>query len=304
MDSKQLNAALQESPPPESSKSPIENALELTTLFDIGPVSDAHPPTSKSLTDAGNQGYFHKYQVSNAPRCPRWPRSRPPPPPPPGEADMIRECWHPPASRGVFGGVVIAQSLVAAQATIPPPSPSNGKAAFLIHSMHCYFVMPGVATIPILYHVERVREGRSFMTRTVQARQRGQCIFTTTCSFVREVEGQETLDHEWEIPEGAIDALEKMLQRDGNEADVERGQVDRQGQGVYVVKPLPISNRESFCRCPTPTTLLGSWAAYLRVDRCFGASYQKASVLGPCPRNHLRGWRAESPSRRSGLHVG
>lgn len=239
MDSKLLREALQESPPPESSKSPMENALELTTLSDIGPVSDAHSPISNSLTDPGTKDIFtntrlemlHAATVGLPPRV---------------EADMIRECWHPPASRGVFGGAVIAQSLVAAQATIPPPSPSNGNAAFLIHSMHCYFIMPGVSTIPILYHVERVREGRSFMTRTVQARQRGKCIFTTTCSFVREDEGQETLDHGWEIPEGAINALEKMLERGGNEADIERGQVNRKGQGLYVVRPLPIFNRESF----------------------------------------------------------
>lgn len=54
-----------------------------------------------------------------------------------------------------------------------------------IHSMHCYFILAGNPLIPVIYHVERVRSGRSFATRTVQARQRGQCIFTTTCSFVR-----------------------------------------------------------------------------------------------------------------------
>lgn len=54
---------------------------------------------------------------------------------------------------------------------------------FAVHSMHCYFVLAGDSEIPILYHVERVRDGRSFVTRTVQARQRGRPIFTTTLSF-------------------------------------------------------------------------------------------------------------------------
>jgi acyl-CoA thioesterase 8 len=55
--------------------------------------------------------------------------------------------------------------------------------------MHCYFVLAGDAEIPVLYHVEHVREGRSYATRTVQARQKGKCIFTTTMSFVRENSG-------------------------------------------------------------------------------------------------------------------
>lgn len=125
------------------------------------------------------------------------------------------EIWHPPNARGVFGGAVIAHCLIAAQKTIPPPSPANGNASFLIHSMHCYFVLAGDSTVPILYHVERVREGKSFMTRTVQARQKGKSIFTTTCSFMREgSEGEKVLEHEWPMPEGPVEVLEEMLKKD------------------------------------------------------------------------------------------
>jgi acyl-CoA thioesterase 8 len=92
-----------------------------------------------------------------------------------------RPLWHPPGARGIFGGAAIAQCLAAAQATIPQD--------FTIHSMHCYFVLAGNSSIPILYHVERVRDGKSFATRTVQARQRGRPIFTTTMSFAREGSG-------------------------------------------------------------------------------------------------------------------
>lgn len=57
---------------------------------------------------------------------------------------------------------------------------------FTVHSCHCYFLLAGSGELPILFHVEKVRDGRSFATRTVQARQTGRCIFTTTISFVRE----------------------------------------------------------------------------------------------------------------------
>jgi len=76
---------------------------------------------------------------------------------------------------------VIAQCLAAAQLTVP----SN----FTVHSMHCYFVLAGDSEIPVMYYVEHIREGKSFATRTVQAKQRGKAIFTTTMSFVRENSG-------------------------------------------------------------------------------------------------------------------
>lgn len=105
-----------------------------------------------------------------------------------------RPLWHPPGARGIFGGAAIAQCLSAAQFTIPAHE-------YTVHSMHCYFVLAGNSEIPILYHVERVRDGRSFITRTVQARQRGRCIFTTTISFMRTGSGGErTVDHASKMP--------------------------------------------------------------------------------------------------------
>ncbi|TPX19358.1 hypothetical protein DIZ76_017147 [Coccidioides immitis] len=106
-----------------------------------------------------------------------------------------RPLWHPPGARGIYGGSAIAQCLAAAQLTVPPD--------FLPHSMHCYFVLSGDSSLPILYHVERVRDGKSFATRTVQARQQGRPIFTTTLSFDREGSGGEHLvKHETPIPKG------------------------------------------------------------------------------------------------------
>lgn len=102
--------------------------------------------------------------------------------------------WHPPGARGIFGGAIIAQCLAAAQRTIPVD--------FNIHSMHCYFVLAGDSEIPVIYHVEHVREGRSFATRTVQARQRGKVIFTTTLSFVKmNSAGKRKVEHAFAMPE-------------------------------------------------------------------------------------------------------
>lgn len=105
-----------------------------------------------------------------------------------------RPQWTPPGARGIYGGSVIAQCLAAAQRTVAQ--------GFLPHSCHCYFILAGSSGLPILFHVERVRDGRSFATRTVQAKQRGRCIFTTTISFAKEDnEGKRTVEHAAALPD-------------------------------------------------------------------------------------------------------
>lgn len=105
-----------------------------------------------------------------------------------------RPLWLPPGARGIFGGAAIAQTLSAAQKTVDDD--------FTVHSMHCYFVLAGNAELPLIYHVERVRSGKSFATRTVQARQRGRVIFTTTMSFVRQNSGgKELVEHAYPMPD-------------------------------------------------------------------------------------------------------
>ncbi len=69
----------------------------------------------------------------------------------------------------VFGGQVIAQALVAAQRTV--------EHTRLVHSLHCYFMLGGDPSIPIVYEVDRIRDGGSFTTRRVAAIQRGRAIF-------------------------------------------------------------------------------------------------------------------------------
>jgi len=83
----------------------------------------------------------------------------------------------------VFGGQVAGQALVAAGRTVPEDRP--------VHSLHAYFIRPGDPTVPLIYLVDRVRDGRSFTTRRVSAVQHVQTIFTLSASFHRREPGVE-----------------------------------------------------------------------------------------------------------------
>ena len=78
----------------------------------------------------------------------------------------------------LYGGQAVTQALMAAHATLSPASPD-----LHVHSLHGYFILAGNPAIPILFEVERVRDGRSFATRTVKAIQENRCIFQMTASF-------------------------------------------------------------------------------------------------------------------------
>jgi acyl-CoA thioesterase-2 len=78
-------------------------------------------------------------------------------------------------ARQVYGGQAIAQALVATQRTAPPDR--------LAHSLHAYFVLAGDPRKPIIFHVERVRDGKSFTTRRCVATQKGDAIFSIEVSF-------------------------------------------------------------------------------------------------------------------------
>jgi acyl-CoA thioesterase II len=75
----------------------------------------------------------------------------------------------------VFGGQVAGQALVAAGRTVPADRP--------VHSLHAYFIRPGDPAVPLVYIVDRVRDGKSFTTRRVAAIQHGKTIFTLSASF-------------------------------------------------------------------------------------------------------------------------
>lgn len=83
--------------------------------------------------------------------------------------------------RQLFGGQVLGQALSAASRTVEPERP--------VHSLHGYFLRPGDASLPVVYTVDRVRDGGSFTTRRVVAIQKGQSIFTMMASFHGEEPG-------------------------------------------------------------------------------------------------------------------
>jgi len=88
----------------------------------------------------------------------------------------------------VFGGQVIGQALVAATRTVEGTLP---------HSLHAYFLLAGDPKVPIIYEVDRIRDGKSFATRRVVAIQHGRAIFSMSVSFHVEEDG---LDHQMKMP--------------------------------------------------------------------------------------------------------
>jgi acyl-CoA thioesterase II len=92
----------------------------------------------------------------------------------------------------VFGGQVAGQALVAAGRTVPADRP--------VHSLHAYFIRPGDPTAPLIYLVERVRDGRSFTTRRVSVVQHGKTIFTLSASFHHSEPGVEHAEPMPDVP--------------------------------------------------------------------------------------------------------
>ena len=96
----------------------------------------------------------------------------------------------------VFGGQVAGQALVAAARTVDA---DDGA----VHSLHAYFLRPGDPTVPILYEVDRIRDGRSFTTRRVVAIQHGKAIFNLQRRFHAAEPG---IEHQAPMPDDVPDA--------------------------------------------------------------------------------------------------
>jgi DNA helicase-2/ATP-dependent DNA helicase PcrA len=103
----------------------------------------------------------------------------------------------------VFGGQVAGQALVAAGRTVPADRP--------VHSLHAYFIRPGDPAVPLVYTVDRVRDGRSFTTRRVSAIQHGRVIFTLSASFHHPEPGPEHADPMPDVP--PPEAIERNSER-------------------------------------------------------------------------------------------
>src|SRR6267142_6122170 len=107
------------------------------------------------------------------------------------EVNLFRGRSPQDAWQRVFGGQVVGQALVAACRTVDvsvrPP-----------HSLHAYFLLPGDPKVPIIYEVDRIRDGKSFATRRVIAIQHGQAIFSMAVSFHRDEPG---MAHQAKMPD-------------------------------------------------------------------------------------------------------
>ncbi len=123
----------------------------------------------------------------------------------------------------VFGGQVAAQSLMAAGRTVETGRP---------HSLHAYFLRPGDPTVPILYEVDRIRDGRSFTTRRVVAIQHGRAIFNLSASFHVDEPG---LTHQFPMPE--------VPDPDELDSLADRLEPYRETLGDWFAKPHPIDQR-------------------------------------------------------------
>lgn len=146
------------------------------------------------------------------------------------DEDLFRGRSEDPGWGRLYGGHVLAQALSAAQQTV--------SADRRVHSVHGYFLLSGDVTIPVIYDVDRIRDGGSFTTRRVVAKQRGRAIFHLSASFQTLEEG---FEHQDEMPEVvSADAL-------GPEADI----FAKRAPGPFDFRPVvPIDNPISPAKRP------------------------------------------------------
>jgi acyl-CoA thioesterase II len=160
------------------------------------------------------------------------------------EVNMFRGTTPPEERFRIFGGQVIAQALLAAYKTI------DGR---VCHSLQSYFIRPGDPNVPVLYQVERSRDGKSFTTRRVIAIQKGEQIFNLACSFQIPEQG---LEHQSELPDvprpdQVLDETERMKARfKDNPEELLRWMRDRPIEmrpinPMHFLKPEPLPAHEN-----------------------------------------------------------
>lgn len=188
-------------------------------------------------------------------------------------------------SQRVFGGQVIAQALVAAYRTVEDR---------LCHSLHAYFIRPGDPDIPIIYEVDRARDGGSFTTRRVIAIQHGCQIFNMACSFHIEEDGWH---HQHDMPDvPAPDGLEthaaqrersahKVPERFRKEFTRPRAVEMREVAPMDLFEPEPISDvSQLWFRVPREIDVPPS------LHQCLLAYASDMRLLGTGQRRHGVSW--------------
>lgn len=143
----------------------------------------------------------------------------------------------------IFGGQVVAQCLMAANQTV-----SDLLSA---HSLHAYFLRAGDPSIPIDFEVDPIRDGRSFSTRRVVARQNGEAIFNTSISYHRDEEG---VSHCFTMPDvpaphaeaDDLSGFRGFTTKPGDPNLIELYQIERQRVTVYLAEEQPPVGRSWF----------------------------------------------------------
>ena len=141
----------------------------------------------------------------------------------------------------IYGGLVIAQALLAATQTVIQEHS--------VHSLHGYFILGGDPTEPVRYEVNRIRNGRSFTTRTVVARQSGGAIFNLSCSFQRFEDGVETQTADF--PTGLADPETSPWAKEGSGVDrfdIKLDEGDPRSM-AWVRYPLPLGDDPRIHAC-------------------------------------------------------
>jgi len=164
----------------------------------------------------------------------------------------------------IYGGQVIAQALAAAYRTVPDR---------LCHSLHAYFIRPGDPSIPVIYQVDRARDGRSFTTRRVVAIQHGRQILNMSASFHVAEDGW---DYQHPMPDvPAPETLPSM-------GEMRRTILDQipEDRRVEFLRPRPIDMREVNPRDffdPEPTSDINH--VWFRMEQAAGTSPQMQHIL-------------------------
>ena len=192
----------------------------------------------------------------------------------------------------VYGGQVLGQALVAASRTVDDPERHA-------HSLHAYFLRPGDPAVPLLYVVDRIRDGRSFTTRRVVAIQHGRPIFNMSLSFQRREDG---LEHQFPMPEApppeTLEPENRLRRRQAEAAGWPPEQVERFARERPIdmrlldvrdeLDPQPMAPRQlGWMRVP------GRLPDDERLHQCALAYLSDWSLLDTCIRPHAVSWMQE-----------
>jgi len=198
------------------------------------------------------------------------------------ELDMFR--GHTPAheTRRIFGGQVVAQALTAAYRTI------QGR---LCHSLHSYFIRPGDPKIPILFKVERGRDGGTFSTRRVIAIQHGKQIFNLAASFQTPEDG---FEHQIAAPPAP--APDGLLNEE--ELRAQAGQDNEWSRRVWPIEVKPVDPPHFGAKTPLEPVYnvwfraRGRLGPDVALNQCVLAYASDMTLLDACLRPHSVEWNS------------